>query len=120
MHGAMSRIALSLLLLLSAAAPALAQNREATAPAGTVACVSTQSLWAFLDARESDANEAKHQLEEGACRMLSGASYSLVETRNGVAKILVFRSPGAWESARTFYTLDEMLAPAPRVSGRAS
>lgn len=118
----MSRIALSLLLLFSTAAPALAQaqGREATAPAGTVACVSTQSLWAFLDARESDAQEAKHQLDEGACRMLSGASYSLVEARNGVSKILVFRSPGAWESARTFYTLDEMLAPAPRVSGRAS
>lgn len=117
----MSRIALSLLLLLlSTAVPALAQDREAIAPKGTVACVSAQSLWDFLDARENDAKEAKRRLDEGSCRMLSGASYSLVETRNGVAKILVLRSPGAWESAQTFYTLDEMLAPAARAAGRAS
>jgi hypothetical protein len=116
----MSRIALSLLLLLSTALPALAQDREAVAPKGAVACVSAERLWAFLDARESDEEEAQRQLDEGACRTLSGASYSLVEARNGVSKILVFRSSGAWESARTLYTLDEMLAPAPRVSGGAS
>ena len=81
------------------------------APDATVACLSEGRLWSFLDARDANDADKMRQLLKGDCRLLGSAHYSLVTSRNGTAKILVFRKPGDWESAETMYTLDEMLGP---------
>jgi hypothetical protein len=93
------------LLLLPASAGA-----QAT-PHAPVACISQGSLWSFLDARDVNDTDRMRQLLNGKCRLLENASYSLVASRNGTARILVFKRPGDWESAVTLYTLDEMLRP---------
>ena len=80
-------------------------------PQTPVACVSQGSLWSFLDARDVNDTDRMRQLLNGKCRLLENASYSLVASRNGTARILVFKRPGDWESAVTLYTLDEMLRP---------
>jgi hypothetical protein len=81
------------------------------APDSTVACISEGRLWSFLDARDGNDADKMRQLLKGECRALGSATYSLVTSRNGTAKILVFKKPGDWESAATMYTLDEMLGP---------
>lgn len=82
-----------------------------TAPDSAIACVSEGKLWSFLDARDDKDGDAMRQLLKGECRVLGSATYSFVTSRNGTAKILVFKKPGDWESAETMYTLDEMLGP---------
>jgi len=80
-----------------------------TAPDAAIACVSEGELWAFLDARDGKDTGKIRRLLQGGCRVLGNATYSFVTSRNGTAKILVFKRPGDWESAETMYTLDEML-----------
>jgi hypothetical protein len=80
-------------------------------PKTPVACVSQGSLWLFLDARDANDAEKMRQLLNGKCRVLENAPYALVASRNGTARILLFKRPGDWESAVTLYTLDEMLGP---------
>jgi hypothetical protein len=81
------------------------------APDAAVACVSEGKLWSFLDARDGKDTDKERRLLQGDCRALGNAAYSFVTSRNGTAKILVFKKPGDWESAETLYTLDEMLGP---------
>ena len=80
-------------------------------PDAAVACVSEGQLWSFLDARDGNDSDKMRRLLQGDCRALGNVTYSFVTSRNGTAKILVFRKPGDWESAETMYTLDEMLGP---------
>jgi hypothetical protein len=97
--------------LLLGLAPALATPpvaAQVVAAPEMVACVSPDSLWNILDAKDVNDVEALRQLQR-ECRVLRNATYSLVATHNGTAKILVFRKAGDWESAETLYTLDEML-----------
>jgi hypothetical protein len=111
-----AKIALALAPCLLAA-PAFGQVGMATASAGTVGCVSKETMWAYADATEANDREALRELDRGSCRMLGGASYSLVEVHNGTAKILVFKAPGAWESAQVLFTLEEMLQAAEPAAG---
>jgi hypothetical protein len=101
-------LALGATLALGLAAP-LADAQ--TAPDAAVACVSEGQLWSFLDARDGNDAGKMRRLLQGDCRSLGNATYSFVTSRNGTAKILVFKKPGDWESAETMYTLDEMLGP---------
>ena len=80
-------------------------------PHTPIGCISQGSLWSFLDARDVNDTDKMRQLLGGKCRVLENAPYSLVASRNGTARILVFKRPGDWESAVTLYTLDEMLRP---------
>ncbi|HEX3499831.1 MAG TPA: hypothetical protein VHT04_10960 [Stellaceae bacterium] len=68
-------------------------------------------MWSFLDARDGNDADTMRRLLQGECRTLGSATYSFVTSRNGTARILVFKKPGDWESAETMYTLDEMLGP---------
>lgn len=113
MGRARARFALiPLLALVLLSSPAGAQVTAKT----PIACVSQGSLWSFLDARDVNDADKMRQLLNGKCRALGDASYFLVASRNGTAKILVFKRPGDWESTETLFTLDEMLGP-DRVGG---
>ncbi len=79
------------------------------APEGAVACISRQKLAEYVDARDGNDRTQIAELFKGDCRALEGASYSVIEDRNGSMKILVFRKPGDWESAQAYFTLDELL-----------
>jgi len=94
-----------------ALAPMSPRAEAQLAPDAPVACVSEGKLWSFLDARDGNDADKLRRLLQGDCRVLENATYSFVTSRNGTAKILVFRKPGDWESAETMYTLDEMLGP---------
>jgi hypothetical protein len=103
--------------LFAAAIPMLAlavlssRGGAQAAPQTRVACISQSSLWSFLDARDVNDTDKMRRLLNGKCRVLEDAPYALVASRNGTARILVFKRPGDWESAVTLYTLDEMLGP---------
>jgi len=108
MDGMRALFALGAIFALGLLSP---QADAQTAPDAAVACVSEGQLWSFLDARDGSDSDKMRRLLQGDCRRLGNATYSFVTSRNGTAKILVFRKPGDWESAETMYTLDEMLGP---------
>jgi hypothetical protein len=100
--------ALGATVALALLAPRVEAQTAADAP---IACVSEGELWSFLDARDGKDADKMRRLLQGDCRILGNETYSFVTSRNGTAKILVFKRPGDWESAETMYTLDEMLGP---------
>ncbi|HZS83595.1 MAG TPA: hypothetical protein VFA50_12030 [Stellaceae bacterium] len=107
-------------LVLLAITGTVSAAAEGVAPEGAVACISQSGLWAYLDDVETSDREALRQIYRGQCRLIGGAHYAAVESRNGVAKILVFKQPGNWNSAEPLYTTEEMLQPAKGAAGRSS
>jgi hypothetical protein len=108
MNGMRVLFALGATLALALLSPRAEAQTALEAP---VACISEVELWSFLDARDAKDSDKMRRLMQGDCRVLGNATYSFVTSRNGTAKILVFKKPGDWESAETMYTLDEMLGP---------
>ena len=107
--GAMLKLRLATTITLALTLLGTTAFAQDIAPEGAVACISRQKLAEYVDARDGNDRTQVAELFKGDCRALDGASYSVIEDRNGSMKILVFRKSGDWESAEAFFTLDELL-----------
>jgi hypothetical protein len=87
--------------------PVLAE--PASAKLEPIACISPKALYELLNAANRHDRLETAQLEGSACQKLQGASFELVEEKNGVSAIRLFPRAGDWAASRIVYTLDEML-----------
>lgn len=97
-----------LLSALAVSAALLALPAAAQPPSDSVACLTIGDLYSYLNFREiGDRGEAERLLQT-SCRGLAGASFEVIDEKNGVARIRVFREPNKIATAVSMFTLDEM------------
>jgi hypothetical protein len=94
--------------MVSVAAPAMDERSALDSPVG---CIDAETLWNLLAAWEHHDAMTSAQLMAVRCQSLANTRYLLVEQRNGVSKLRVFKKPDEWATSWVAYTLDEMVAP---------
>lgn len=94
--------------MVSVAAPAMDERSALDNPVG---CIDAETLWNLLAAWEHHDARTSAQLLAARCQSLANTRYLLVEQRNGVSKLRVFKKPDEWATSWVIYTLDEMVAP---------
>jgi hypothetical protein len=89
-----------------------AMPSPATQPAPAlrpVACTTQDDLFDLLNAADRGDLKEEARLTEGACALLAGLHYDVVDAENGVLTLRLFPHEGDWATSRLAFTIDEMV-----------
>jgi hypothetical protein len=74
-----------------------------------VACITQDDLFDLLNAADRRDVREEARLIGGACRLLAGLHYDIVDAENGVLTLRLFPHEGDWATSHLAFTIEEMV-----------